>query len=302
MPDIAYPFLTVTKGVEASRWMINGSEPEYLSGKTAFLPGWDYATDIVLERHVMLHFRDVSTALGIPVEDLDLTLLIQWGTAGRKKPGIRDSLFRTRIRGETEDPVITVREHIAGRNLSGRLMLESWLLLERPSDRAHPLAPEQQGSRIWHDVLDLRLEGGVHRFPMQTSSFSTLFGSAHPGRNALWYLEYSPEDLDLPFTAAVRLHINTDRSDFLQMVMQQDPVVLQAMMADVMTQLIEPVMQSRDLADRILESDADSSGSHIRLWIQSAFNDMEHAFSLYEKNRGLFQAMVSALACPGDST
>jgi hypothetical protein len=181
--------------------------------------------------------------------------------------------------------------------LSHRLMLEMLVILARPSDDAAPLSPARQGSRLWSDRLDLRLEGEEPRFPMEAVSFIHRF-AGRPEVHAPWLLHWTPGNLHRDFGGSVRLYLNSDRKDFIERLMAGDRATSQVVLADVMTQIISTSIRQSDFEQAATEADPSSIAGRADFWIRLAFpgQDLAHVRSMLDLRPSLFHAAILAAA------
>lgn len=143
----------------------------------------------------------------------------------------------------------------------------------------------------------MRLEGGEPRFPVEVASFRKMFNNA-PESRAPWYAHWPPGDWTRDFHGAVRLYINADNPEFVKQVEFGDPLTLQVILADIMGQIIERLVQE-DEVDELLEGvEPGSLGAQAKLWINTAWPNkpVSIAKSTLENRPGYFRATMLMLA------
>ncbi|MGN8122447.1 hypothetical protein ACTJK9_11850 [Pseudomonas sp. 22082] len=295
MSRIAFPFLTLPNElVNFSGWMI-GPPGEPLSPASDVLENWDYEQDIQVNVHVHIDVKEASVLLGIDVADLKLAVVLSVGTGAGSLPRRVDRLATAVI--DIDEPAVTLEETILGRTLSGQLHLSLRIILEAPIDSGGPLSPKQRGARLWQYHKNILLEdGGESRFPIELASFSESF-EARPEQYAPWLVDWTPTTLDADFSGNVRLYVNSDIESACSRFVEGDALTLQAMVADVMTQLIEAALDVENEAelDRYEEG---SIGYQARAWMEMSFpgQNLENIRQMRIYAPGKFKALILAIA------
>ncbi|WP_264064732.1 hypothetical protein, partial [Mycolicibacterium hippocampi] len=103
---------------------------------------------------------------------------------------------------ETFDLAVEIK--LEGRQLGGRLTLETLLVLTHPKP-ASVLAPQHPGSILWRETHWTDLEGAGAQFPTDTVDFAQAGRDARAG----WELHIELGDLDASFMSAARLTLNS---------------------------------------------------------------------------------------------
>jgi hypothetical protein len=293
------PFLTIPEDMpEISPWRI--SMGGQCHDDPDFLPGWDFATDLLLEGRISIDLGLVARSLAIPEQQLDLELVVSIGTAGGILPLERWIAYCGRIDGNSRFE--EVRIEIPGSSLSEMLHIESSIVLaSEPGGAISPLSPRDAGALLWQHKRKVRLEGQRTRFPITDADFALLLG--HEWQDALWFLEIETSDLSAPFDAVVRLYMNSRKEEFCGRLRDGDGATVQAVMADVIVQLVSSVLSGMSDTDLIIEADEkDSLGGVVRAWIFEAFADEQEARWLMEMDRGQFHSRLNALATPPETS
>ena len=94
---------------------------------------------------------------------------------------------------------------VPGASAGGRLDLATQLVLRTPGTSPSPIAPRRPGAILWTQTDRIMLEGGAARFPVSAVDFAAM---PRLPDDAAWALEWNPEDLESPVTAALRLLVN----------------------------------------------------------------------------------------------
>ena len=295
MSRIAFPFLTLDpSAIRPEPWVLleNGVEGAF---SDAWLPDWDSARDITLRRMLTADLDRASELLAMRVGDGDLELVVRIGTGPGNMP--RHMLATSRRSLSRTEPTIVLDEIVQGRSLSQRLFVETLVILRRPGRIVTPLSPNQAGSKLWSDQLDLRLEGEEPRFPMEAVSFGNRF-AGRPEAYAPWLLHWTPGNLHRDFGGSVRLYLNSDRADFTARLRQGDRATTQVVLADIMTQIISASLRQGDFESFASEADPCSIAGRALSWIRLAFPDQDipGVRSMLDLRPSLFHAAVLAAA------
>ena len=134
--------------------------------------------------------------------------------------------------------------------LSLVLDVQTQVLLVRVAKRLWSIvtpATRSEPSLVRH-ATESALRERNPRFPMEVADFRALLGSA-PAVAAPWFLHWSPRDWDRDFHGAARLYLNGDQSDFIKRIKDQDGPTLQVLLADVMGQICERLINDPEADD-----------------------------------------------------
>lgn len=298
---IAFPFLVVPDDAfRPDGWMIgDAGAPLHPAGDV--LDHWDYARDLEVANSVSIDWAATAQALQLPEDELRLKLSLVAGTGSGTLPRRQDRLHEVILDNTIDD--VTVSGMVPGRTLSGRLRVSLLVTLEGPEGQGTTLSPKDRGARLWQTHHDILIEdGGDSRFPVETASFSEIFGG-RPHQHAPWYLHWRPGALQGDFSAGIRLYVNSDHPEWLARVAGGDGPTLQAMMGDVMSQMVEAALREDSSADDLAGCDEGSVGQQIRQWLDTAFPSQEIASvrTLLERDPGAFRASLLAAADMGSS-
>jgi hypothetical protein len=190
-----------------------------------------------------------------------------------------------------------------GQVLSGRLWLELSITLLEPKLGGNILSPSHKGARLWDAHHDILLEGGeASRFPIELVSFSRTF----PERQfttAPWFFFWRPGCWEADFGGSVRLYINEDIPETSERFIRGDAPLLQAILADVMTQIIGQILDEESGDILLAEAEDGSVAAQARNWLGLAFphQDLDTIRSLRNQQPGQFSAAILAAADPGET-
>ena len=281
---IAFPFLTLSDAaVQTEPWhfSLNGGDFKPAGG---FVPDWDAASEIRIRRSLGIEPRIAADDLGIAVGHLRLALGVRIGTGSGRLPRRillrkRRELRPGRWRGEFDF-------QIRGDRLSLVLDVQTQVLLATAPADCGVLSPRRAASRLWSDTLRVLLEGEEPRFPMEVADFRALLGSA-PAAAAPWFLYWSPRDWNRDFHGAARLYLNGDQPDFIKRIEEQDGPTLQVLLADVIGQICERLINDPEADDVMSGPSPGPSGPRPRRgWAGSGPARMQH-LSAPSLNNGL---------------
>ncbi|WP_269933501.1 hypothetical protein [Aminobacter sp. HY435] len=291
---IALPFLTLREStVRTSQWELSFNGDHWTT-HDEFVPDWDPASTLWFRRQVSLDAEASASDLGIPSEELRLSLAVRVGTGQGRIP-------RTIIHREAREFVgqenVELSFAVAGERLSALIDISTEIVLAAPPERADQLAPSRAGDRLWQDRSRLRLEGEEPRFPIEVADLSKLLGNALAA-SAPWYLHWSPRDWTRDFHGAIRLYLSEAEPEFVSKIEAQDPHILQAILSDVIGQVCERLVADPSAADLIANSEPGTLAAQASAWLREAWpnRDVAHIRALLENRPGAFRSTLLALA------
>jgi hypothetical protein len=292
MARAVYPFLTLPDDLpELSPWRITASGTVYENPD--FIPGWDYAEGLFVERDFRIDHRRAAQELGIPDEELALRAVVRSGTGGNLLPTSARTEFDEILPKKSTQG--TVSFNLNGNELSRIVHLELVIVLERsPGGAVSPLAPQTSGAVLWRDRKRIRIEGDQSRFPVSEVDLAEMLGNL--GRGTLWYLDADLSDLGAPFDSVIRLYVDGQAKEFVDRFRSGDPYTIQTVMADVMVQLTTGfIVEDRHSAFAATDEN-ESVGSVVLSWINDAFGNKREAERLLNHDPGRFHAALNALS------
>lgn len=296
---VAFPFLVLPdEAVQVDRWMI-GDPGEPLKNVANILENWDYARDLEVDSVVLINWGLCAEALQLPSDQLQLRVALLAGTGIGSLPRRQDRLCE-KVANATSSEVRLVSV-IPGQTLSGRLRLSLQISLEEPTATGSILSPRVRGARLWQSHTDTLIEdGGDSRFPIETVSFSLYF-KGQPQETAPWYLYWQPNALQADFSGSVRLYVNSDREEIAARFVKGDEPTLQAMLGDVMSQMVASTLDQNDCADLLVECEEGSVGQQIQGWLNMAFpgQDLSSIRAMRDRFPGRFRAAILAASDMG---
>ncbi|EPX83033.1 hypothetical protein ruthe_02978 [Rubellimicrobium thermophilum DSM 16684] len=295
---VAFPFLTLSdSAVEASAWEISLDGAEW-SAAGEFLPHWDSASDIRVRRTLRLNLELAASDLGIPADRLAAVASVRIGTGQGRLP--RQVLSRTRRELRSGDTSWEFEKTIEGRQLSMVLDLQTEFLLANAPSEASALSPVHPGDRLWSENIRVRLEGEEPRFPIETVDLAQMLGGGIAGA-APWHLHWSPGDWTRDFHGAVRLYLNAKSGETLQRIEDEDPVTIQFLLGDVMSQICERFLADPEAETMMDAAEPGSLGAQAATWLRKAWPGKDASFirSVLESRPGAFRSTMLALAEPG---
>lgn len=297
----AFPFLTIPPDlVDFGGWLIGApGEPLMPAGDT--LEKWDYETELEVGFSIAIDPEAVASALRLNGLGSKFSAAITVGTGAGRLPR-RILVHRMENLGPDGNAII-LREQVNSRDLSARLWLRAQLCLADGTAPLSSLSPTRKASRLWSAVQDILLEGGGDsRFPMEIAKFSECF-AGRAEQAAPWLLHWSPHNLHHDFVGAVRLYVNADNHSLAERFIAGDTPTLQAILGDVMSQMIESALDQDDLAETLRVADPASIAGQIMQWIDTCFagQDLQGLKSFRDVHPGRFRAIVLAAAEVGDT-
>jgi len=297
---IAFPFLTLSDfAVIASPWSISLNGAEWVPADE-YLQNWDPASSTRLRRRIAIDPSIAAADLDIDTGDLAFSVSVRLGTGqgrlprlilARKNQIITTQLFSTEfdleIRGEALSTVLDINTRIS---------------LVSPVSSKSPLSPARTGDQLWSDRFTVRLEGNEPRFPIEIGDIHLLLGDA-TSASAPWYLHWSSRDWARDFHGAMRLYLNSTHSELIKRIEEEDPMMIQMLMADVMGQVCERLITDPELNDLFSSPEPGSLAAQAASWLKKAWpgKDPDFIKSIFDNKPGIFRASIVALADMGDS-
>ncbi|MBP2486012.1 hypothetical protein JOH50_001739 [Rhizobium leguminosarum] len=295
--SFALPFLCLPdEAITLGRWMI-GQPGALLFPMKLMLDEWDYAADIELRGSIAIDVRAAAKMLAIPEAELKLVVSLKIGTGRGRFPRIVTRVSSRLVDAAADQPT-ELRTIIPGNTLSGRLHTRIEVLLAAPAANGSILSPSRVGSRLWSQEASVELEdGGDNRFPMEVVSFAETFAN-HRHVSAPWYLSWRPGGLTADFGGSIRLYVNSDHQGLAERVVDGDVHTLQAILGDVMVQMIGTTLDMEDLAEQLDGCEEGSVGSQISGWLDLAFpkRELAEVRSIRRNQPGHFHASILAAA------
>lgn len=297
----AFPFLTIPEDAVSCPGFLVGDSDAPLHPADSILEHWDYARDLRLGLELKLDIQTVAKELDIPAEELKLTVRLTAGTGTGQMPRSRITVAESIL--EDGSTSCMLRGDVVAGYLSGRLLLEATVMLAEPPATPGQLSPTLVGARLWELRKDILLEGGGEsRFPIETRSFRAweyLQSKLH--QNSPWFFYWRPGAWNADFSAVTCLYINSDHLGLEERVVEGDPLTLQAIMADVMSQLIEYALNTDDAGAFEEDWDDGTLGGQLRNWSELAFPGWaaETIDSVRRHRPGEFKAAILTAASVG---
>lgn len=292
---IAFPFLRLSESaVESSPWLVALNRDDWLTAGD-FLKDWDNSSTIRLRREFQLDPDTASLDLKIKKDELLLSLGTRIGTGPGRLPML--IVHRENREFVPPDQQICLELELSGDNLSSVLDIAVEITLASSVSKPSELSPARMGDRLWQDRQRIRLEGEEARFPIETADLRTLLGDI-TAESAPWYLHWSPSDWSRDFHGAIRLFLNCERPEIVERIEAQDTAILQTLMADVMSQICERLVNEQEVDELIRGFEPGSLGAQAVSWLNHAWPDRDLGFirSVLENKPGTFRAAFLALA------
>jgi hypothetical protein len=292
---VAFPFLTLSnQAVDAGPWMLRLNDNEQVPAGD-YLPDWDYASRISLSRTVSVKKELAAAELAIQKNNLAMSLCMRVGTGVGRLP--RSIISQQEHPFGDDTDTIVLDFEIPGNELSSVLDLRTEIVIENAPSDLGVLSPSKPYERVWYETHRVRLEGEEPRFPIEVADFERLL-SGSIATSAPWYVHWSPGDWSRDFHGSTRLYLNKNHSIFIDRVTEGDPETLRAIMADVMGQVCERLLELDDCATLAQGFEEGSLGSQAVSWIRAAWPDRDLGFvqSQLKSRPGTFRAAIHALA------
>lgn len=293
--DRALPFRTLSSAaLKMTPWAcsVNGAEPSYNPSQ---LSKWDYASEVKIWRQVQIDFEVAARCLEIPKDELSIVVQVSLGTGTGAMP--RRTWPAARVMVDKSSPSAEINFSINSKDLSTRITLGTNAILAGSHKSTSPLSPKALGARLWSDHHDIFIEGEAPRFPISEISFKRAFvGRRHS--DSPWYVHWSTIELDRDLSGTLRLFINMDSSAFSERIKALDGPTLQAIMYDVMSQVIGRYLDSTIEERPELAFEPGSIGYQAVQWMSLAFpgQSIEQVRALRDARPGDYSAGVLSAA------
>jgi hypothetical protein len=248
--------------VEAGPWIPDGSSVPMTDQP---LVGWDPSVDIRLTRTVRVDAAGIRLDCALP-EAAPLSLAIVWACSA------------TSLRGATTQAVTPdlgddVGVQLVGAELSGQVVVRLQVVLSSRVEGVSQIAPFIAGSILWEDEQVVVLEGQSARFPMEWLDFAA---SGWLPAGAGWFLDWSPDEPEMPALGAMRLYINSGHESLSRALAAANPtaaerVVREAIEFDVARTLVTRALASDEFWRNSSESEPGSAGDSVATLIGALF-------------------------------
>ncbi|MCD5991366.1 hypothetical protein KDX30_26140 [Pseudomonas sp. CDFA 553] len=295
MSQLAFPFLVLSdEAVDFDGWKI-GQPNEPLFDAEDVLDGWDYEQDVHISANFTIDFIVVANQLRANAKEVKLRISLLIGTGSGNMPRRLDRIKEVVV--DWSSPQVKFDVVILGKNLSSYLNLNLQVSLDTIGGTCSLLSPTQRGSRLWSNNKRVLIEdGGDARFPIELASFSEVY-KGRSVESAPWLAEWNPENLHADFSGNVRFYVNSDIEILVARFVSGDPLTLQAMLGDIMTQMIEGLLDSEEHTDSS-EYEVGSVGHQAKVWVENCFQgqSVENIRQLRFYSPGKFKAAIHALA------
>lgn len=293
--SVAFPFLTLQEtAIVAGHWQIALDRDDF-SASEEFVSNWDYASTIRLSRSLSVDLERASQQLGIPKNEIQLAITTRIGTGNGRLPRL--------ILKSSQQPIpyldhpFQQEVEIGGANLSSVLDVHTQILLGKEPLSKTPISPGHNGEVLWSDRLRTRIEGEEPRFPIEVIDFQEFLG-AKTASGAPWYLHWNPDDWNREFHGAVRLFLNATRQDILKRIEDQDPLILQTIMADVMVQICTRLLMEANYEEILSTCENGSIAAQAKSWLSLAWPNRSPnlVLAVLRYRPGEFSASLLALS------
>lgn len=276
--------------MHGSRWeIIEGAEVMPLPEE---LPDWDPMTTIHLRRRVTVDLAGVQADCGLDAVDR-VRLVGSWRSAGSTLRGLGTTHDHALADGRAE---VVLEMTIPGTEVARDVTVRATLLLLESRTAGSMVTPRIPGSLLWSDERTVLLEGIASRFPLELVDFaSTTWLPA----GAAWFLEWDPDELDLPLLGSVRLYVNAAVPAVVEAIRAATPdaaakAIAQMIRIDVARTMILGALANHDFAREPKAFGKETVGAAVRGMIE-VFFDGEDPRALRERLLpGEFDAQLQA--------
>lgn len=251
------PFLTPPDtAISHGGWFLKTVEGDIALPRE--MPHWDYQTVLELAAPVAVDRRAVTEAC-----ELD------WSSGLAVLVLARSSHTNAELVGAkldvplSDDFDLAVEVQLEGRELGGRLTLETLLVATNPTCLS-PLAPQHPGSVLWRQSHWTELEGVGSQFPTDTIDFAATGRNAYAG----WELRIDLSDPESSFMSAARLTLNSSHTAIVKLLRgekdERTDQLLRTLNWDITRQMVHQALKSEEVASLEVDPDASSVSAVLR--------------------------------------
>jgi hypothetical protein len=229
------------------------------------LVGWDPSVDMRLTRSIRVDAASIRRDCALPVA-APLTLAVAWACPATSLRGATTRVVSPDLGGE-------VGVELVGAELSGQVIVLTQVVLSSRVDGESQIAPTLAGSILWEDEQVVALQGRSARFPMEWVDFAA---SGWLPAGAGWFLDWSPDEPEMPAMGAMRLYINSGHESLSGALVSVDPtpaelVVREAIEFDVARTLVTRALASDEFWRNNGETELGSAGNSVATLIGALF-------------------------------
>lgn len=293
MTAIAYPFLRPGPNrISAGPWLVtrDGEPCVFADGH---FDHFDYSTNLEAVRHFKVNVEGVAADTGLKADALKLLCVVTFGTGSGRLQRARKAVVREVIQVGREDVELALS--VDGREVSELFVLTTEIVLLSSGTVHRRVSPVATGARLWRDEFRAAVEPLGTRFPMEAVSFATVLPAGHS--EALWYLDWYPQNLHHDFATSVRLLINLDKPAFVEAVKHADEVTLRMLMCSVATQMVRSAIALDHFPLDQAEASPSSVSAIIEAWVEQAFpgQSAEAVRTLAQHDPARFELAIGSL-------
>ena len=225
----------------------------------AHLTGWDYQGEIRLTGGVRVAVSNVLSEAGLG-DETELQLVVRSHSSNTK---IERTLFRSTV-PHSDAYEASIDLVVESNALGGRLNLDTLLVATVPFP-TDPLAASHAASILWRVRHSTDLEGSGGQFPTDAEDFALTRPEV---ANAGWVLHVDFSDVEVQFTSAVRLTMNSG-SPAVQALLRggQDgatKLLAKTLDIDVTRQLVNYALSIEEIALSNLDHDSTTLAGVLR--------------------------------------
>jgi hypothetical protein len=225
------------------------------------IAGWDPTMPLRLTRPLLVDGPGIRHDCGLARDD-PLLIACVWLSPGTTLRGAGSAAQVP----ESDVAAVDLEVTIPGELVADRVMLASQVILADSVRPSTPLAPTIAGSILWQEETSVLLEGRGSRFPAEWVDFTT---SGWLPSNGGWFLDWSPDEPDLPALAGIRLYLNTANAAVREAVATASPdlrhlAIRSAIRYDVACTLVTRSLESDAFTSDWDEHAAESVGGVVQ--------------------------------------
>lgn len=287
MRRYSLPFKTlVGPEVVLGAWHYRLGSGDWLRAEVG-VPGWDYLAQLEFHRAIEVDGRRARSACGIESKTpIDAVVTVHCPTAR-----FRQVVFRTPIPEGSWTGSITFA--LPSAELAEQLRLDTEILLTGERAPAERLTARYAGSRLFHESIQVEIEGARSRMPLESASFTHQLSYLGAPR-APWYVDCGSGDLHAPVMRALRVYLNSDQPQFADAARQGDQTVLAMLKADIAQNMLEVALGDDSFRAGNLDFSEGTLGEAAARILRLCFRDTKpgDVLALARRDPSRFKAVV----------
>lgn len=248
---------------------------------------WDYLAQLEFQRAIEVDGVRARSACGLgPQTAIDAVVTAQCPVARFRKV-----VYRTAIPNASWTASIAFA--VPSAELAEQMRLDTEIVLSAERATAERLTARYAGSRLFHESIQVDLEGALSRMPLESASFTHQLSYLGAPR-APWYVDCGNGDLHAPVMRALRVYLNSDQPKFALAAKNGDGTLLAVLKADIARNMLEAALADDSFKAGDFDFAEGTLGEAAARVLRLCFPDMKPSdvLSLARRDASRFHATV----------